>query len=284
MNIFVSTGGFPKLAGNIVAERYLRKGIKNIELSGGMHTPTLVEDLLKIKKEANFQVHNYFPPPKNPFVLNLASADQEISNLSLNHIYNSIELCSRLGSKYYSFHAGFLCDLNTAELGKKISKRKLISRDKGTEIFLKKLELISIKAKEHDVNIMVENNVLSKNNLNEFGQNPLLMCDHEETKLIMENSPNNINLLVDVAHLKVSSSSLQFNPEHMFKFCDKFIKGYHLSDNNGLSDTNEVFTPNAWFWKSLNKNLDYYSIEVYGADEERLLKLKKLTEQKIKQN
>ena len=83
MSIFVSTGGLAKLPGNIVAERYLRKGIKNIELSGGVHTPTLVEDLLKIKKEANFQVHNYFPPPKNPFVLNLASADQKISNLSL---------------------------------------------------------------------------------------------------------------------------------------------------------------------------------------------------------
>ena len=134
------------------------------------------------------------------------------------------------------------------------------------------------------MNIMVENNVLSKNNLNEFGQNPLLMCDHEESRLIMENSPGNINLLVDVAHLKVSSSSLQFNPQHMFKFCDQFIKGYHLSDNNGLSDTNESFTPNAWFWKSLNKNLDYYSIEVYGADEERLLELKNLTEQKIKKS
>ena len=284
MSIFVSTGGLAKLPGNIVAERYLRKGIKNIELSGGVHTPTLVEDLLKIKKEANFQVHNYFTPPKNPFVLNLASADQKISNLSLNHVYNSIELSSRLGSKYYSFHAGFLCDLNISDLGKKISKRKLISRDKGIEIFLKKLELISIKAKEYDVNIMVENNVLSKNNLNEFGQNPLLMCDHEESKLIMENSPGNINLLVDVAHLKVSSSSLQFNPQHMFKFCDQFIKGYHLSDNNGLSDTNESFTPNAWFWKSLNKNLDYYSIEVYGADEERLLELKNLTVQKIKKS
>jgi len=284
MGIFVSTGGFSKLPGNIVAERYLQKGIKNIELSGGVYSLTLVQDLLKIKNKVNFRIHNYFPPPKNPFVLNLASTDQEISNLSLNHVYNSIELCSQLGSKYYSFHAGFLCDLNISELGKKISKRKLISRDKGIDIFLKNLELIAKKAKEWDVNIMVENNVLSKNNLNQFGHNPLLMCDHEESKLIMENSPYNINLLVDVAHLKVSSSSLQFNPEHMFKSCHKFIRGYHLSDNNGLSDTNESFTSSAWFWNSLNKNLDYYSIEVYGANEERLLELKNLTEQKIKKN
>ena len=28
MSIFVSTGGFAKLPGNIVAERYLQKGIK----------------------------------------------------------------------------------------------------------------------------------------------------------------------------------------------------------------------------------------------------------------
>ena len=58
-------------------------------------------------------------------MLNLASVDQEISNLSLNHVYNSIELCSQLGSKYYSFHAGFLCDLNVSELGKKNFKKKI---------------------------------------------------------------------------------------------------------------------------------------------------------------
>ena len=37
------------------------------------------------------------------------------------------------------------------------------------------------------------------------------MGDPEETLKIMKNSPNNIKLLVDVAHLKVSANSLNYN-------------------------------------------------------------------------
>ena len=63
----------------------------------------------------------------------------------------------------------------------------------------------------------------------------------------MENTNENVNLLIDVAHLKVSSNSLKFN-QTMFEICDPWIKAYHLSDNNGLSDTNEPFSEDAWFW------------------------------------
>ena len=96
MSIFVSTGGFAKLPGNIVAERYLRKGIKNIELSGGVYSLTLVQDLLKIKNEVNFRIHNYFPPPKNPFVLNIASLNQKNSKRSMDHVYSSIRYCIKI--------------------------------------------------------------------------------------------------------------------------------------------------------------------------------------------
>ena len=49
--------------------------------------------------------------------------------------------------------------------------------------------------------------------------------------------------LVDVAHLKVSANTLNFDArEYLEIFKKDKIGGYHLSDNNGLVDSNkEIF-------------------------------------------
>ena len=51
------------------------------------------------------------------------------------------------------------------------------------------------------------------------------------------------------------------------KFChkkvNKWIKGYHLSENNGLEDSNKTFNSKSWFFRNLNSNVDYISVEIY---------------------
>ena len=42
-----------------------------------------------------------------------------------------------------------------------------------------------------------------------------------------------------------------------------YIEGYHLSDNDGLKDSNREFTKNSWFYNGL-KDVKYISIEVYS--------------------
>ena len=108
------------------------------------------------------------------------------------------------------------------------------------------------------------------------------MGDPEETLKIMKNSPNNIKLLVDVAHLKVSANSLNYKSEDLFLKCNDYISGYHLSDNNGLADTNDIINEQSWFWKYLKKDLDYYSLEIYGETVENLKKIRKLCQDKLK--
>ena len=58
--------------------------------------------------------------------------------------------------------------------------------------------------------ILLENNVISNANLSHFGTNPFLMTDHLEALQIMNSTDDNVGLLVDVAHLKVSSESENF--------------------------------------------------------------------------
>ena len=55
----------------------------------------------------------------------------------MNHVKNSIRLSSKINSKYYSVHAGFLCDLKPSDLGNKIKKKKLYNRKKYRYFFTK---------------------------------------------------------------------------------------------------------------------------------------------------
>ena len=57
------------------------EGYKNIELSGGTTLyEGYVNDLLDLKEkyDLRYLLHNYFPPPKEPFMLNIASLNNEL--------------------------------------------------------------------------------------------------------------------------------------------------------------------------------------------------------------
>jgi sugar phosphate isomerase/epimerase len=279
--IYISTGGIKNKNASKFSEELLSYGINEIELSGGLHSESLLDDLLILSTKINFQIHNYFPPPEKPFVLNLGSLDPEVGMRSYDHVVKALEWCSILGCDHYSFHAGFLLDPGVHELGKKIVDRDLYDRDKSKEIFVSRVKNLHEIAKNSDITLMIENNVLSNNNSLEFKSNPLLMCAPEECNEVLNNLPEDIKLLIDVAHLKVSANSLNFNPEKMFHMCENRIGGYHLSDNNGLSDTNQAFNSKSWFWNYLNPLIDYISIEVYSSDFNLLLDQKKLTKLKL---
>ena len=121
--IYISTGGVKNKTAFSFSEELASHGIMEIELSGGIYSESLLDDLLNLSSKINFQIHNYFPPPKKPFVLNLGSLDVEVGMKSYEHVKRALEWCSKLGSDHYSFHAGFLCDLKVNELGKKIHSK-----------------------------------------------------------------------------------------------------------------------------------------------------------------
>ena len=163
MSVYVSTGGFFNLSADKITEKLLKQKISLVELSGGLYNEDLVLNLSKyLERGVKFQIHNYFPPPKNPFILNLASNDDEIRKQSLNHVINSLKCCEILKANYYSFHAGFLCDFSISEIGKVIKKRNLSDREKSKDLFIKSLNDISKVANNLGINLMIENNVLSK--------------------------------------------------------------------------------------------------------------------------
>ena len=282
--IYISTGGFKSNTCAQSINSLIANGIFSIELSGGQFEINQKNYLYSIKKDKKLilQVHNYFPPPKDPFVLNLGSLDETIATKSIKHALNSINLAALLGGKYYSFHAGFLLDPKLNELGGQIRKKSIYNRKRSIDLFVKRVKKLALYASKKNITLLIENNVLSLKNFNEFGQNILLMVDHKESAEIMKKiNLENVKMLIDVAHLKVSSNSLNFNPKVFLDHLDEWIAAYHLSENDGTSDDNEKFREDSWFWPFLKKDLDYYSIEVYNTTINELKDQKKLAEKII---
>ena len=264
--IYVSTGGFRNQNGFDAANYLKSANINSVELSGGVYLDNQLKLLKSLKKSTKFMVHNYFPPCEDPFVFNLASLNKDVATKSYEHAIKAMHWAVELDNPNYSFHAGFLVDPNVKELGKKVKSRDLFNRDEAIKIFIERLNMLSIEADKLGVSLMIENNVLSPGNFSEFSDNPFLMATADECVYVMEHTSNNINLLIDVAHLKVSANTLDFDKEQFLLSCDQWIKGYHLSDNNGLRDSNDRVNDNSWFWPLLRNDLDFYTIEVYSDD------------------
>ena len=262
--IYVSTVGFSKNDAFQTSKLLINEGCTQIELSGGQYHHNILENLKLLTHKAQFRVHNYFPPPEKPFVLNLASQDNVTANLSIQHIKKSIQWAVELGQPIYSFHAGFLMDPKVEELGRKITPRPLASRQESLLLFIDRVNQLDVYARSLGVTLLIENNVLSANNYKVFKSNPFLMASSDECVSVMSQTSDNVQLLIDVAHLKVSSNSLQFDPVAFLDICHEWIRAYHLSDNDGTKDSNDLISCNSWFWPHLRRDLDYYSLEIYN--------------------
>lgn len=278
--IYISTGGFKNFLPEKTIKILNKKKINCIELSGGQYSKKISNNIIK-KRKINFAIHNYFPVPKKSFVLNLASNDTKIYSKTLKNFKKSINLSNKLKSKYFSFHAGFLLDPNPKELGKTLKKIKLQPRKEALEIFVHRVNKIANYAKKKNVKILIENNVITKKNLIRFGKNPLLLTSPTEIIKFFRRTNENVGFLLDVGHLKVSSKTLKFNLLNAHKKLKPIIEGYHLSENNGLEDSNKSFNKNSWFLKNMKSNLSYYSIEVYTPDIDKLNELKKIIKRKL---
>ena len=114
----------------------------------------------------------------------------------------------------------------------------------------------------------------------DFGEDPFLFTQAREITNFLSDLPS-VGLLLDVGHLKVTAETLRLDRAEFMNQCKPYIKGYHLSENNGLADTNQPLTETSWFWPYLDQELDYFTLEVYGVAEQELVKQIDLVRKKI---
>lgn len=268
--IYISTGCIP---GNSIQERVellAQEGFCNIELTGGTElNKNYLEDLIKLKKKyhLNYLVHNYFPPPKIHFVLNLGSKDERVVERSISLCKKAIHDAFLLGSDYYSFHAGFYFDPKIKELGEVLDDRTLASATETVDIFKENVKTLECFSKTYGIKLFIENNVVNLGSFKSFNNIPpaMLLSFYDFLQL---KSCFNFNLLLDVAHLKVSANSLGLDLTHELSNLIDFSDYLHLSDNCGLRDENRQITKDSDLFNILrtkNLNNKVMTLEVYES-------------------
>tara|TARA_B100000242_G_scaffold52490_1_gene31408 strand:+ start:16094 stop:16954 length:861 start_codon:yes stop_codon:yes gene_type:complete len=265
--IFVSSGGSKKGTLNFIEGCY-KIGIYNIELSSG--DLINIEGIIKSaeKKNLTIQAHNYFPPLENNYIINLAKPDL-LNDKYFNKILNSqIIIANQFKRKFLHFHAGYCIDLRAKDLGSENLNLKITDRNECINNFYENVSYINSVIKRHGLSLLIENNVLNSALFNKFKQNPFLCCDPEETLEIFKNKNLDINLLLDLAHLKVSSNSMGFDFFKAVKLLAPITQAVHISDNDGKRDSNETFNEQSDVLHALKllDDLNFITVEVYNDD------------------
>jgi sugar phosphate isomerase/epimerase len=226
-----------------ILDIYDKLKIKNVELGVCLDYNIDVTELTR-KFSFNYIVHQLFPPPKEPFVLNLASENREILNKSLEQIKRSIDFCAKSDIPLLSFHSGFRSDPDSYF---KFNFTKILDYKTSFDIFKNSLKNILEYATVKNIKIAIENNVLSEYNLIEGKNKLLLMCELWEYERLFEDiDTNNFGLILDLGHLKVTANLLRFDASTFIRSLRRKIFAVHIHENNASLDEHTCVKEGDW--------------------------------------
>jgi len=90
-----------------------------------------------------------------------------------------------------------------------------------------------------------------------------------------------VGLLLDLAHLNVSAKTLGKEVTREADKLKEITLGYHLSENDGITDSNGSIDNDSWFWEYINQNSHFVTLEVYEKSIERLAAQIEITKFKL---
>lgn len=229
-------------------DTYARLGIDRVELSGPHDRPPsreVLDGLAAMPFE--FVVHNYFPAPDEPFVLNLASADPAVRQRGIDHVLGNLELCARIGAPLYTVHGGFRCDPRPDFVFR--PDEGMVAEELAMDLFADAIARACQRAEELGVDIGVENNVLSPANHATSPDDPFLMFlgAADFAQLAERVASPRLGALLDVGHLNVTCHTLGLDRPTAVADMLPFVTAFHLHDNDGSADQHLPLTPASWF-------------------------------------
>lgn len=277
--VFISSGAFPETDLSEVLKTAEAWGATRLELSSGLaHRPDLPEIARAARGRFDLLLHNYFPAPAQPFVLNLAALDPETLERSLAHCRRALDLSAELGGGFFSVHSGFAAHAQAGHLGRSWNDLAMVPLDVARETFINSVRELTAYAASIGLDFLIENNVLAPFNLRTDGLSPLLgVAPHELLEFVRLVDAPNFGILLDAAHLKVSARTLGFDLSEAMEALLPVTRAFHLSDNDGTADTNQPFHSDAWFLPWLLRAPDApLIIEAYRLDEKTLSQCRRI--------
>lgn len=216
-------------------------------------------------------VHNYFPPPEKPFVLNLAAQDEDIRDAGLALCREAMRLSAIAGAPFFSVHGGFAMSLRPEQLGDHSSQARESApadRETAAQVFISNVRTLADEAAALGLRLLLENNVVSEAHRRSGLSESLFLSTPADIESFFAHWTDlPVGLLLDTGHARVTGNTLGVNPDEFFALSHR-IEALHLSDNDGLADSNKPFSAGAWFAPHLPVHAAKpMVIEVYGLDE-----------------
>ena len=204
----------------------------------------------------NFQylVHNYFPIPQKSFVLNIASIDEQIRNLSLQHIKKAIDFCKKTGAKLYTFHPGFLTDPKSSNQSNNnydfLWEQNQLSHadyDKAKDLMYQALDEIVEYAASKEINISIETEGSVKKKPHLLMQQP-----HEFEEFMTKYKVSDIGINLNIGHLNLAANAFEFDRHAFVDLVKDHIVAMELSHNDGVEDQHLPLRQGEWYWDIIN--------------------------------
>ncbi len=198
----------------------------------------------------DYLVHNYFPIPKESFVLNIASFDESIRIKSIDHIKNAIDFCDNISAKLYTFHPGFLTDphnsnISTASYDFQWDENQLSKAnfDRAKSLMYDALNEIIIYASNKSVIISIETE-------GSFNKKDYLLMQYpkEYEEFVKKYTPQDIGVNLNIGHLNLAANAFEFKRGDFVDLIKNYIVAMELSHNDGIEDQHLPLKPDGWYW------------------------------------
>ena len=238
-DIYVSTGAFRSRDLTEILRTAEQADLRAIELAPGLNYDGEMPALLRKHRDSfSFMIHNYFPTPRESFALNLASDDPDTIWKSMAMCRNNVDTCAALGIPYYSLHCGFCFHTDGRHLGNASQGTlPVIPYEKARAGFVENVKNLCDYAAGQGVSIAIENNVQAAYTAD---REDLLLgvTGKELLELLSLCERNNLYILLDLAHAKVSGNVRGFDVDGMIRELADTVIEVHISDNDGCTDQN----------------------------------------------
>lgn len=248
MNLFVSTTFFHDGTSLREALEICKdNGITAVEL-GSNHSfdPNPLDTIRNYP--FSYLVHNYFPIPASPFVLNIASLDERIREKSVEHIYKAIDFCVEAGAHLYTFHPGFITD----PMGSNQTQQNYDFQwdDKAQKEYpiafdhmLRNMDKCVGYSKKKGIKIAIETegSFYKKDHL-------LMQRPDEYEKLFKYYGPADIGVNLNIGHLRLAMEAFQFSLQEFIDVIETRLVAMELSHNDGKYDEHLPLQSDGWYW------------------------------------
>lgn len=230
--IYVSTTCLPDYGYQETIEEYAAAGIERVELGYCPDSQLDINSLVS-NSSLKFVAHNYGIPTTDEFILNLASPDETIRERSVRYVCDAITFCDDHDIPQYTFHAGFRVDPN---LSLEFPMEDVPPYDKCFERFVDSIRQILSYGKKYNVELAIENNVVTTENVAE-GTPVVMFCEPNEFERLFDIiDPGRLGVLLDTGHLNVSATTLGYNRAAAVETLSPYVSMVHLHWNDGQSD------------------------------------------------